>query len=390
MTIPIMYNIRSIQGRFSSTLVAVLSIAGVVAVLVAILAMANGFKQTLIASGSPQNSIILRGGATSEMESSIELEQIKIISDDPRVARDPSGQPLFSAEVVVIASLPLRSTGTDANVQIRGVSKNAFVIRNSIKLLSGRFFTPGLAEIVVGKHAHETYSGFDLGKTIRLGGRDWTIVGIFDAGGSVFDSESWCDAHVLNQVYKRPDNLFQSMTVRLTSPDALKPMKDALGTDPRLTISLKSEIAYYEDQSMMISTLIKVIGFMVAGVMGIGAIFGALNTMYSAVSSRTREIATLRAIGFKGSDVVISFMLESLMISLLGGLLGSIIILPINGFTASTINWQTFSHMSFAFAITPNIMINGIVFSLILGFIGGLFPAIRAARIPIATALREL
>jgi putative ABC transport system permease protein len=265
MAIPIVYNIRSIQGRFSSVIVAVLSIAGVVAVLVAILAMAKGFKETLVSSGSPRNAIILRGGATSEMESSIELSQVKIIGDDPSVARDSSGHPLYSAEVVVIASLPLRATGTDANVQIRGVSKEALAVRDNVKLSSGRFFTPGLAEIVVGSHAHETYRGFDQGGTIRFGGRDWTIVGVFDAGGSAFDSESWCDARVLNQAYKRPESVFQSMTVRMASPTALAALKNSIGTDPRLTVSAKSEIGYYEDQSGMVSTLINVIGFLVAG-----------------------------------------------------------------------------------------------------------------------------
>ncbi len=390
MAIPLIYNVRSIQGRFSSTLVALFSIAGVVAVLIAMLAMASGFKKTLVASGSAHNAIILRGGATSEMESSLELEQIKIIGDDPRIARDSAGRPLYSAEVVVIAALPLRSSGTDANVQIRGVSQDALAIRDTVKLLKGRFFTPGLAEIVIGKHAQETYSGFDLGKNIHFGGRDWSIVGVFDAGGSAFDSESWCDANVLNQAYKRPENLFQSMTARLTAPAALQDLKNAVSTDPRLTVGVKSEIAYYEEQSVMITTLINVLGFLVAGVMGIGAIFGALNTMYAAVSSRYREIATLRAIGFRGSQVVLSFMLESLIIAFLGGLLGALIILPINGYTASTINWQTFSHMSFAFAVTPDILIQGLLFSLILGFFGGFFPALRAARRPIAPALRGL
>jgi putative ABC transport system permease protein len=390
MTIPIMYNIRSIQGRFSSTIVAVLSIAGVVAVLVAILAMSKGFRETLVASGSPRNAIILRGGATSEMESSLELSQVRIIADDPSVARDLSGRPLYSAETVVIASLPLKTTGTDANVQLRGVSKDTMTVRDNIRIISGRFFTPGLSEIVVGRNANASYKGFDLGKTLRFGGRDWTVVGVFDAGGSAFDSESWCDASVLNQAYKRPDNMFQSMTVRLTTPSALAALKKNIGTDPRLTVSAKSEIAYYEDQSKMVTTLINVIGFLVAGVMGIGAVFGALNTMYSAVSSRTREIATLRAIGFKGSHVVVSFMIESILIALLGGLAGTLVILPINGLTASTINWQTFSHMSFAFSVTPGILISGIVFSLVLGLAGGIFPAIRAARTPIATALREL
>ncbi len=390
MAIPLIYNIRSIKERFSSTLVALFSIAGVVAVFVAMLAMAKGFEKTLVASGSPENAIILRGGANSEMESSIELEQARIIGDAPGVARDPDGHPLMSWEVVVVASLPLRSTGTDANVQIRGVSKEALAVRDSVKLIEGRFFNPGLAELVIGKHARDAYAGFDLGNVITIGGRQWTIVGIFDAGGNTFDSEVWCDAQVLNQAFKRPENLFQSVTVRLDSPESLPRLKEAISTDPRLTVSAKSEIAYYADQSIMITTLINVLGFMVASVMGIGAVFGALNTMYSAISARNREIATLRAIGFSGSAVVVSFVMESLLIALLGGLLGALLILPIHGYTASTINWQTFSHMSFAFSITADILVKGLLFALFMGFFGGLFPAIRAARRPIAPALRGL
>jgi putative ABC transport system permease protein len=390
MAIPLIYNIRSIRERFSSTLVALFSIAGVVAVFVAMLAMAKGFEKTLVASGSPANAIILRGGANSEMESGIELEQAKIIADAPGVARDSSGHPLISAEVVVVASLPLKATGTDANVQIRGVSAEALAIRDSVKIIEGRFFTPGLAELVVGRNARNAYAGFDLGHSISFGGRLWTIVGVFDSGGSAFDSEVWCDASVLNQAYKRPESVFQSVTVRLEKPEALSLLKNALSTDPRLTVTAKSEIAYYADQSKMITTLINVLGFMVAGVMGIGAVFGALNTMYSAISARNREIATLRAIGFGGIDVVISFVLESLLIALLGGVLGALLILPIHGYTASTINWQTFSHLSFAFSITPEIIVKGLVFALMMGFLGGFFPALRAARRPIAPALRAL
>ncbi|MFZ5569278.1 MAG: ABC transporter permease [Thermodesulfobacteriota bacterium] len=390
MAIPLIYNVRSIQARFTATLVALFSIAGVVAVFVAMLAMAKGFEETLVASGSPQNAIILRGGANSEMESSIELEQINIIGNAPGVSRGPSGNPLISAEVVVVASLPLKATGTDANVQIRGVSGEALTVRDSVKISEGRRFTPGLAELIIGKHARDAYAGFRLGGSIPFGGREWTIVGVFDAGGSAFDSEVWCDAHVLNQAYKRPENLFQSVTVRLDNPEALSVLKDALSTDPRLTVSVKSEIAYYADQSTMVTELISVLGFLVAGVMGIGAVFGALNTMYSAISARSREIATLRAIGFGADDVVVSFVMESLLIAFLGGLLGGMLILPIHGYTASTINWQTFSHLSFAFSITPGILAEGLAFALLMGFFGGFFPALRAARKPIAPALREL
>jgi len=229
-----------------------------------------------------------------------------------------------------------------------------------------------------------------MGNTIRFGGTDWTVVGIMDGQGSAFDSEVWCDANVLNQAYKRPENIFQSVTVRLVSPDALSEFQDALTTDPRLTVTVKRETTYYADQSQMVSTMIRVLGFLVASVMAIGAIFGALNTMYSAISARGREIATLRAIGFRSGNIIVSILFESLFIAFLGGLCGIIIILPINGYTASTINWQTFSHLAFAFMVTPGILIQGMVFSLVMGFLGGLFPAVRASRLPIASALRAL
>ncbi|MFC1851505.1 ABC transporter permease [candidate division CSSED10-310 bacterium] len=390
MAIPVIYNFRSVKVRFTSTLVAILAIAGVVAVFIAVLAMAQGFQKTLVASGSPDNAIILRGGANSEMESSITLEQVKIIGDGPGIKQGPNEQPLMSAEVVVIAALPLRSSGTDANVQIRGVSEYALQVRNSVKIKAGRFFRPGVAELVVGRHAQKQYQGFDLGNTILFGGQEWQVVGIMDAGGSAFDSEAWCDAKVLNQAYKRPENIFQSVTVRLVSAKNLQEFSDSLTTDPRLTVSVKREIEYYEHQSEMITTLIRVLGFLVASIMGLGAIFGALNTMYSSISARVREIATLRAIGFREGSVVLSFLFESLLISLLGGILGTIIILPIHGYTASTMNWQTFSHLAFAFTITPAIILQALFFALLMGFIGGLFPAVRAARLPIVNALRGL
>jgi len=389
VAIPISYNIRSLGVRWSSTLVAVIGIAGTVGVFVAMLALANGFKATLVHSGLPDNAIVLRGGATSEMMSGMGLDQVKVIEDEPGVARK-NGQPVVSPEVVVIAAFPLKSTGTDANVQVRGVSPQIFDVRPNVHVSKGRSFEPGHNELIVGRNVATTYSGFDLGSTVRFGGGTWTVVGVFDAGGSAFDSELWCDSAILDQVYKRPQNSFQSLTVHLESVDAFNKFKDALTTDPRLTVQVMRERDYYEKQSRVMSTLITVLGGMVAVVMAVGAIFGALNTMYSAVSERGREIATMRALGFGAGAVVLSFMIEAICIAFIGGAVGCLAVLPINGLTTSTMNFQTFSHLAFAFQITPPLVIGGILFSIFMGVLGGAPPAIRAARSRIAVALREL
>ncbi len=390
MAIPVSYNVRSVAARWSTAVVSILGVAGTVGVFVAMLAMARGFQATLVASGSPQNAIILRSGADSEMVSAVSLDQAKIIADSEEVARDGSGSPISSPEVVVIGAFPLAKTGTDANVQIRGLSPGVLEVRPSVKIVRGRFFTPGLAELVVGKNAAKIYSGFDLGSTIDIGGQTWTVVGVMDAGGSAFDSELWCDAVVLSQSFKRPEYVFSSLTVRLKSANLFNDFKDRLTSDPRLTIQVEREEAYYAKQSQVVSTLIRVLGFLVAVVMAIGAVFGALNTMYSAVAARAREIATMRALGFGGGSVVLSFMLESVLIALVGGILGCIVVLPLNGFTTGTINWQTFSHLAFAFRVTPGLLAAGIVFALLMGLVGGVLPAFRAARMSVATALREL
>ena len=389
MAIPLSYNLNSLRVRWTSTVVAVLGIAGTVGVFVAMLSMAKGFKTTLVSSGSPRNAIVLRGGATSEMESAINLDQVHIIEDEPGVARDASG-PLVSPEVVVIANFPLKATGTDANVQVRGVSPKALEVRDSAKMVSGRFFQPGLNELVVGRNVPGTYSGFELGSKVRFGGGEWTVVGVFDAGGSAFDSEIWCDSTVLDDVYKRPPNVFQSVTARLTKPEAFTGFKDALTSDPRVTLQASRELDYYEKQSQAITRLIQVLGTMVALVMGVGAVLGALNTMYSAVAERSREIATMRALGFGTGSVVTSFVFESLCIALVGGLLGCICILPLYGLTTVTMNWQTFSHLAFAFRVTPALLAGGLIFALFMGLLGGVPPAVRAARARIAVALREL
>ena len=291
---------------------------------------------------------------------------------------------------MVIGAFPLATTGTDANVQIRGLYDRVLEVRPTIRLIEGRFFQPGLAELVVGKHAVTTYRGFGLGDAVAIGGQDWRVVGIFDAGGSAFDSEVWCDANLLNQTFSRPEGIFQSVTARLKSRDGFVALKDGLTSDPRMTVDVAREQAYYAKQSQAVSMLIRVLGFLVAFVMAIGAVFGALNTMYSAVAARAREIATMRALGFGGVSVVVSFVAESVLIALLGGVIGCIAVLPLNGFTAGTMNWQTFSHLAFAFKVTPSLMVWGLAFAALMGFAGGLLPAVRAARMPVAAALREL
>lgn len=389
MAIPIIYNVRSVKARWTSTIVAVLGIAGTVGVFVAMLSLARGFRATLVASGSPDNALIVRAGATSEMTSGVPLDSVKILQDEPGIARGADG-PLVTPEAVLMAPIPLISSGAQANVELRGVSPNVLDIRKTVKIVEGRMFRGGLAEVVVGKNATKTYAGLTVGNTIALGTQRWQVVGVFDAGGSSFDSEVWGDPHLLEQAYGRPDNTFQSVTVHLTSPDALAQLQDAVTTDPRLNVDVTREIDYYSKQSTAMTTLITRLGGFVAGIMAIGAVFGALNTMYSAVADRGREIATMRALGFGGPSVVFSFLLEALLISFVGGVLGCAAVLRLNGLTTSTINFQTFSNLAFAFKITPDLLGMGIVFALAMGVFGGLFPAVRAARLPVATALREL
>jgi putative ABC transport system permease protein len=389
MAIPIIYNLRSIRRRWTSSIVAVLGIAGAVGVFVAMLAMAHGFQATLVQSGSPSNALVMRAGASSEMVSAVTLDQERIIESEPGVARE-EGQPVVSPEVIVMAPFPLISTGTDANVQVRGVSGRALEVRPNVHMVQGRFLRPGLTELVVGRNAVTTYRGLDLGRTIRFGGGTWTIVGVFDAGGTAFDSEVWADATILDQVYNRPTNVYQSVTAHLTSPAAFQGFKDALVADPRINLDVQRESDYYRKQSQTLTTLITVLGSIIGAIMGIGAVFGALNTMYSAVAERSREVATMRAIGFGAVSVVVSFMIEALVIAGIGGALGGLAVLPLNGFTASTLNFQTFSNIAFAFRVTPGLLAGGIAFALFMGLVGGTPPAIRAARRPVSVALREL
>lgn len=389
-SVPISYNFRSIRARWTSTIVAVLGIAGTVGVFVAMLSLARGFKATLVASGSPGNALVMRAGSTSEMMGGITLDSIKVLQDAPGIARDPSGAPIITQDVVGVIPVPLISTGTDANVQVRGVSPNVLEVRKFVKIVQGRMFQSGLNELVVGKNASKTYQGLTVGNKIDFAGGHWQVVGIFDAGGSAFDSEVWCDSQIFNQVLQRPANIFQSATVHLASPDTFQEFKDAVTKDPRMNVDVWREIDYYAKQSTTMTRLITVLGGLVAAIMAIGAIFGALNTMYSAVAERGHEIATMRAVGFSTWNVILSFLFEALVISIIGGILGCLVVLPLNGWTTSTMNWQTFSNVAFAFKITFDLLVMGVLFALVMGVLGGLLPAVRAAIQPVAVALREL
>jgi putative ABC transport system permease protein len=382
-------NLRTIGQRATSSMVAVVGIAGVVAVFVAVLSMAEGFRTTMANTGSPDTAIVLRSGADSEMVSALSLEDVRLIGDAAGVLRGAQG-PVASGELFVIVDLNKRSTNTTANVPLRGVGPNAFGVRPNVRIVEGRRFETGRNELIVGRGAAGQFSGIEVGRTLKFGQSEWTVVGVFDAGGTYSDSELWCDAGVLQPAYRR-GTTFQTVYAKLESAEAFTRFKDALTTDPRLNLKVLRETEYFAEQSQMVSTLITSLGAGIALLMGIGAIFGAVNTMYSAVAARTREIATLRALGFGGGPVVVSVLVESLLLALVGGAIGGgLAYVGFNGFQTSTINWQTFSQVAFAFAVTPGLMVAGIVYALLMGLLGGLLPAVRAARLPIVAALREL
>ena len=382
------FNLKTIWDRTGSTAAALFGIAGVVAVLVAVLSIAQGFRHAMTVSGSPDTAIVLRSGADSEMMSGLGGPTTRIIAEMEGVARGVEG-PLASAELFVVINLPKRNTGTDANVPLRGVEPPAFGVRNEMEIVQGRLFQWGRNEVIVGAGAALEFEGLDMGSKLQVGRNEWTVVGIFTANGGIAESEIWTDAAVLQPAYRR-GNSFQAVYAKLESPGAFQAFKDRLTTDPRLNVQVVRQPDYYAEQSTMVTNLITGLGTLVAGLMGVGAVFGALNTMYTAVSSRTREIATLRALGFGGTPVVISVLLESLVLSLVGGSLGAgLAYVAFDGFRAATINWQSFSQVAFAFDVTPALLIQGILFAALIGLAGGLFPAIRAARMPVATALRE-
>ncbi len=382
-------SLQTIPERKGSSAAAAFGIAGVVAVLVGVLSIAQGFRHALTAAGDPGTAIVMRSGATSEMMSGLARDDTRVISDAPGVARG-SGGPLASPELFVIINLPKRSTGTDANVPLRGVEPAAFGVHEEVHVVEGRRFEPGKNEVLAGAGAAREFAGLTVGQKIRVANNDWTVVGIFTANGGISESEVWTDASVLQGAYRRGDS-FQSVYAKLASPNDFQKFKDALTADPRLNIKVVRQPDYYAEQSTAVSNLVTWLGTLVAGLMGVGAIFGALNTMYNAVAARTREIATLRALGFGGSPIIFSVLFESLALAVGGGAIGAAAAyLAFDGFHTSTMNFQSFSQVAFSFRIGPNLLAQGIFYAALIGLVGGLFPAIRAVRLPVATALREL
>ena len=382
-------NLKTIPQRLGSSSVAVIGIAGVVIVFVAVLSIAEGFQKTMQGTGSPSKALIMRAGADTELSSILMRDTVNIVKQAPGIAPGSTG-PMASAELFVIVDLPKKSTGTPANVPIRGVQPEAVATRDALRVVEGRMFEFGRNEVIVGRAAQGQFAGLEVGSELAAGGNAWRVVGAFEAGGSVAELEIWVDASVLQSAYRR-GNSYQSVMARLESAEAFDAFKNALTTDPRLDVQVVRESEYFAEQSSMLTNLITTIGYLIAFLMGIGAVFGAINTMYNAVASRTREIATLRALGFGSLPVVASVIGESLALATVGGLIGGVIAYAaFNGYQTATMNFQTFSQVAFAFAVTPALLVQGLLFALVMGFFGGLFPAIRAARLPIVTALREL
>ncbi len=386
--VTLMY-LRTVPQRLGASLAAAVGVAGVVAVMVAMLSIAEGFRATLARTGSLDTALVMRSGTDSEMSSVLSLDQTRIVTDAPGVRRSADG-PLASAELFVIVDLPKRSTGTEANVPLRGVQPAAFAVRDRLRVVQGRRFEAGRNEIIAGVGAAREFAGLELGRTLRWGDNEWTVVGLFEAGGGLTESELWCDVSVLQPAYRRGTR-FQSVYAKLESVGAFDEFKDALTADARLQVKVLREPDYYVQQSEILHKIITGLGTLITLLMGIGAVFGAINTMYSAVAGRVREIATLRALGFGGAPVVAAVLAESLALATLGGLFGgSGAYLVFNGYRAATLNWSSFSQVVFAFEVTPRLMIQGLLAALAMGLLGGLFPAIRAARVPVAAALREL
>jgi putative ABC transport system permease protein len=380
--------LATIPQRLGSSSVVIVGIAGVVGVLVALLAMAVGFEATLRQTGTDDTVIMLRAGAQTELNSVLSHETAQLLAQEPQVLRAARGQPLASPELVVVASLPKKSNGLDANVELRGVGEHAWELHRNVRVLAGRRFTPGLRELIAGAGARQQFEGLDPGAHLKLNGQLWTVVGGFESGDA-HDSEIWADTDIVGSTYRRGSST-TTVVARLTNPAAYAALKAGIASDPRLQVDVKTTRAYYNQQSERLSRVIRLLGTVVGAIMAVGAVFGALNTMYAAVAARAREIATLRAIGFRGVPVVVSVLLETMLLALLGGVIGAAVAwLLFNNYTASTLG-QNFSQVVFAFSVSPALLWDGLKWALAIGFVGGLFPAVRAARIPVTAGLREL
>jgi putative ABC transport system permease protein len=383
--------ISTLRQRLGMSSVVVVGIAGVVGVLVALLAMSEGYRETLSKTGSADTAIVMRGASASEVMSVLDRASVTLIPQAEGIARDAKGRPMASPELVVAANLPIKGGSADeeGSVQLRGVGEQAWAVRPQVKIIAGRTFTPGMRELIAGKGATKQFAGLEPGHQIRLGSQVWTVVGVFASGDSL-DSEMWGDAGVVADTYRRGGSR-ASVTVRLSDPQTFDAFKAALEANPQLKVDVDTTLNYFSKQSEGTTKTIRAIGITVGLIMAIGALFGALNTMFAAVASRAREIATLRAIGFRGLPVVVAIMLETMLLALLGGLLGGLLAwLLFNGYSASTLAAGTVGKLSFELKVTAKLLWIGVLWALTIGFIGGLFPALRAARLPVTTALREL
>jgi ABC-type lipoprotein release transport system permease subunit len=385
MKIPFVYNLRSVAQRPVSTAMTALGVALVVAVFVAMLALANGFRAALVKTGSPSNVIVLRRGADSELSSGVSRESARLIATDPRIAAGVDGRPLVSPEVFVVINIP-RAVGEGVNnVVARGVNNEALAVRN-IRVTAGRMFESGRSEIIIGKKIVPRFAHTAIGETLRFANRDWVVVGHFEAGGSALESEIWGENEQFMPVFR--GEVFQSVIFRLRDPASFDEVKRSLEGDQRLQVQAQRESAFYIGQSTLLTRILTFLAIMITSIMAVGAVFGAVNTMYAAVSSRTPEIAVLLTLGFPPRSVLASFLAESAAIALLGGVIGGLLTLPINGIVTSTTNWNSFSEVAFAFRVTPALLLSGAIFAVVMGVVGGFFPAWRAARLQVVQALR--
>lgn len=382
--------ISTLHQRLGSSAVIVIGIAGVVGVLVALLAMGGGYSETLRKTGSADTAIAMRGASASEVMSVLDHDSVTLIPQAPGIAKDAKGQPIASPEIVVAANLPLKGGSADdeGSVQLRGVGEQAWAVRPQMKIVAGRRFNPGMRELIIGKGAANQFAGMVPGHQIRLGSQMWTVVGIFSSGDSM-DSEVWGDASLVADAYRRGSSR-SSVTVQLADPNSFDTFKAALMANPQLKVDVSTTLDYFSKQSEGTSKVIRIMGITVGLIMALGAMFGALNTMFAAVAARAREIATLRAIGFGGLPVVVAVMLETMLLALLGGIIGGLLAwLIFNGYSASTLAAGTVGKLSFELRVTTGLLWTGLKWALAIGFIGGLFPAVRAARLPVSSALRE-
>lgn len=382
-------NLRNLPQRLGTSSVAVFGVACVVGVFIGVLSMSSGFQRTMVNAGSDDVLMLMRSGATTEMNSGLGYDQSQLIANIPGVAK-LDGKPLSSPELFVIVDVPMRNKDANANAPLRGVEPMAFAVRKQFNIIEGRNFEPGKNELIVGRGAQKQFANLNVGSVVKFGQTEWNVVGVFESGGGLAESEIWCDAKILQNAYRR-GNSYQIVRIKLEDKNGLAAFKEAVAADPKLNLDVKRESDYLAEQSEPLSKFIKMIGYPLAILMALGAIFGAVNTMYTSVANRTREIATLRALGFGATPVAISTLVESLVLAIIGGVIGAVVVYFVfNGYTVSTLNFASFSQVVFDFAVTPDLLVQGVIFATVIGFIGGFFPAVRAARLPVATALREV